>query len=140
MVNQLFIPNSTQVPNVTLDYLLAKLPAAELKCFFYIIRRTYGFRKKFDYISLTQFQGGIKDKKGNQFDYGTGLSRPAVVSALKNLESAGLIKSVKFGPWKSKRYMINLDVDLSLTIDKISINKRADNKYISDRLNQPQLF
>ena len=53
-VNKL-IPNSTQIPNVILDKIIPGIPNAEAKCLLYICRRTYGFHKEKDRISLTQF-------------------------------------------------------------------------------------
>ena len=79
------IPNSTQIPNVILDFLIPQLPGAEGKCLLYISRRTYGFHKEEDRISFTQFINGIKSKDGRQLDYGTGMARASVNEALKNL-------------------------------------------------------
>jgi hypothetical protein len=92
-MNQL-IPNSTQIPNIVSDFIFPRIPEAEMKCFFYICRRTFGFHKEMDRISLTQFIEGLhnKDKK---FDLGTGLARASVVSALKNLVNSGLVEVVK---------------------------------------------
>ena len=83
------IPNSTQIPNIVLDLLVPKLPPAEARCILYISRRTFGFHRSKDRISLSQFIGGIISRDGKRLDYGTGLSRPSVVEALKNLFKAG---------------------------------------------------
>lgn len=97
------IPNSTQIPNVLLDFVIPRISEAEGKCLLYICRRTYGFHKERDRISLTQFVEGLKDK-----DYGSGLSRPAVVEALRNLIGAGLVKTIPTS--KGNYYEINLDL------------------------------
>lgn len=49
------------------------LLGSELRVLLFFIRKTYGYNKKSDRISLTQFEAG------------TGISRPTVVKALKNL-------------------------------------------------------
>ena len=63
-----FIPNSTQVPNIVLDYLMGRLPTSEFKCLLYINRRTFGFNKYHDLIPLSQFINGIKNQKFGFFD------------------------------------------------------------------------
>ncbi len=89
------IPNSTQTPNIISDLIEPRIPEGEIRCLRYICRRTYGFHKERDRISLTQFVKGIKDRNDKQLDYGAGLSRPSVVEALKNLIGADLVKVIK---------------------------------------------
>ena len=59
-----FLPNSTQTPNIVYDFLISRLPGAEARCILYICRRTYGFHKKIDRISFSQFLNGIKSRDG----------------------------------------------------------------------------
>jgi len=93
-MSKLLIPNSTQIPNVILDHWMAVLSGAEFKVVLYIARRTYGFGKESDTISLNQLARGIKKRSGEQLDYGTGLSRSSVKSACTSLVERGiLIKS-----------------------------------------------
>src|SRR2546423_9842309 len=47
-------PNYTLVPDEVFDRLLPELTGAELKVLLYIIRRTFGFKKDADSISLAQ--------------------------------------------------------------------------------------
>ncbi len=54
------IPNSTQVPDVILDHWMAALSGAEFKVLLYVARRTYGFGKDSDNISLNQMASGIR--------------------------------------------------------------------------------
>lgn len=64
----------TQIANELLEKLGSfSFLGSEFQVIFCVIRKTYGFHKKEDIISLTQFE---------KF---TGLSRPTVVSVLKNL-------------------------------------------------------
>jgi len=64
----------TAIANEIIEHLVkVRLPPSEKDIIFFVIRKTYGFHKKEDRISLTQFQ------------LGTDLSRPTVVKSLKNL-------------------------------------------------------
>lgn len=76
----------TKVANRILEELV-KIPllGAELSICLFVIRKTYGFNKKEDQISLSQFQEGVKR------------SRPTVVKALKNLRLVNILKLVKVG-------------------------------------------
>lgn len=94
-----FLPNSTQIPNVVLDYWMADLSGAEFKVLMYIARRTYGFGKASDRISLTQISEGIKKRDGSILDQGTGLSRASVIRAIQVLISKGLL--IKDHDWRS---------------------------------------
>src|SRR5512135_3715278 len=80
-----FSPRYTQVPDELFDELMAHLSGAELKVLLYIIRRTFGFKKDSDNISLKQICKGIKTKAGEVLDKGTGLSLSTVQIALKGL-------------------------------------------------------
>ncbi len=111
------IPNSTQVHNAIFDILMSYLTEAELKCYLYVVRRTFGFHKKKDRISLGQFVKGLRDKDGRVVDLGTGLSRQAVVDALSALSEAGFIK--KKTTIKGVEYSIDLDVDIAKALEKL---------------------
>jgi hypothetical protein len=78
-------PRYTQVPDELFDKLMAYLSGAELKVLLYIIRRTFGFKKEADHISLKQICHGIKTREGEILDKGTGLSLSTVQIALKGL-------------------------------------------------------
>ena len=84
-------PTYTITPDELYDELLSQLTGSELKVLLYIIRRTFGFKKKSDNISTNQIMNGIKTKKGRQLDTGTGLSNRAVINAVKTLESKNII-------------------------------------------------
>jgi len=77
------IPRYTQVPDELFDDLMAHLSGAELKVLLYVIRRTFGFKKESDNISLKQISNGITTKEGEILDRGTGLSLSTVQLALK---------------------------------------------------------
>jgi phage replication O-like protein O len=78
--------NYTRIVNKVIEELVkTPLLGAELAICLFIIRKTYGFNKKEDEISITQFEKG------------TGRSRPTIVKALKNLQLVNVIKLVKSG-------------------------------------------
>lgn len=88
------IPNSTQIPDVILDHWMATLSGAEFKVLLYVARRTYGFGKESDNISLNQMAAGIRKRDGTQLDHGTGLSRSGVKSACNSLIERGILVRV----------------------------------------------
>jgi len=73
-----FIPNFLQVPNAVIDELLPDLTGAELKCYLVVIRKTKGWNKESDNISISQFMKA------------TGLSNSAVIKACESLVKYGL--------------------------------------------------
>lgn len=70
------------------------LLGAEYQVVFFVIRKTYGYNKKIDYISLTQFE------------IGTELSRPTIIKSLKNLIAKNILVSNK-----PSHFSINKDYD-----------------------------
>ncbi len=83
--------NSTPIPDEFFDLLAVQLCEAELRVLLYIMRRTFGFKKKADAISLSQLTGGIRKRDGSVLDYGTGLSKPSVLKAVGGLQAKGII-------------------------------------------------
>ena len=84
-------PSTTPVPDQIFDELLPLLSGAELKVLLYITRRTFGFKKESDRISLSQITSGITKANGDPLDYGTGLNEWTVLKALKSLRSMNII-------------------------------------------------
>ncbi len=84
-------PTYTMVPDELFDDQLPDLSGAEIKALLYIIRRTFGFKKQSDNISLNQLLTGIVTGNGTRLDRGTGLSRSALVAALKSLVDKNMI-------------------------------------------------
>src|SRR5215213_3594469 len=68
-------PSYTQVPDELFDVLMPSLPDAELRVLLYIVRRTFGFKRDADAISLSQMVSGIVTRDGRRLDAGTGLSK-----------------------------------------------------------------
>ena len=84
-------PNYTQVPDELFDELLVDLSGAELKVLLYIIRRTFGFKRDSDNISLSQMLQGIQTRDGRLLDRGVGLSKKTLLQALRSLEEQNII-------------------------------------------------
>jgi len=84
-------PKYTQVPDELFDELLSQLNESELKVLLYIVRRTFGFKKDRDNISIAQICNGIETKKGKVLDKGTGLGKSSVIRAVKGLEDKNII-------------------------------------------------
>jgi phage replication O-like protein O len=84
-------PTTTPVPDEVFDVLMPQLSGAELKVLLYICRRTFGFKKDSDTISLHQIAQGIKTRDGRVLDGGTGLCKRHVQRALKVLEKKNII-------------------------------------------------
>jgi replication protein O/DnaA-like protein len=85
-------PTTTPVPDEVFDVLMPQLSGAELKVLLYICRRTFGFKKESDTISLHQIAHGITTRDGRVLDGGTGLCKRHVIRALKVLEKKNIIK------------------------------------------------
>ena len=112
-MSKLLIPNTTQTPNVIIDHLMSYLGDAEFKCLMYIVRRTYGFQKSVDRISLSQFTDGIQ-RDGKVYDRGTGMTKPAVVEALKKLVELELV--IRTGGGQEKFYEFNTNVEIGQVV------------------------
>jgi hypothetical protein len=74
---------------------MAHLSGAELKVLLYIIRRTFGFKKDSDSISLNQICNGITTREGEVLDIGTGLSQQSAITASKRLVEINAIIATK---------------------------------------------
>lgn len=73
--------NGFQIPNALVDQHMTKMPKVALQCYLFIARKTLGWHKSSDAISLSQFQeGGISPN-----------ARSGLTAALKWLEGEGLI-------------------------------------------------
>ncbi len=86
-------PNYTLVPDEVFDELLSILSGGELKVLLYIIRRTFGFKKDSDNISLSQMLHGIARRDGTHLDHGAGLSKPTLLQALRTLQDKNIIET-----------------------------------------------
>ena len=79
-----YIANAFQIPNAVVDDLMSRLSPNAFKCYVLIVRKTTGWGKSADKISISQFQAIAGIKK-----------RDTVISALAELEKLNLILPVK---------------------------------------------
>jgi phage replication O-like protein O len=86
----------TRIHNMILESLSsAPLNGSEFRCLMFLMRKTYGWQKKDDKISLQQWEDG------------TGIKRQNVWATLKTLEAKKVIYSQDNGAGKSKTYGFN---------------------------------
>lgn len=109
-IDSRFIPNSFQVPNAVIDELMAELSGAELKCYLAILRKTKGWNKDFDAVSVTQLMSV------------TGLSNRAVIDACNHLVELNLLYQ-KTGSRGVKIFSVNLCNNF--TSEKSSLVKKV---------------
>lgn len=83
--NHLPVPNYCQVPNILLDEWISKLGHAEFKIIMYMCRKTFGWHKTSDRISLSQIEKA------------TGFVRNHITRAIKSLCEKGLLRKLKTG-------------------------------------------
>jgi hypothetical protein len=88
----LYPPLYTQTPDVFFDWVAPFLPEIELRVLLYLIRRTLGFKKQGDQITIDQIAGGIVTRDGTRLDWGAQLGERSVQRALAGLEAKGLIE------------------------------------------------
>lgn len=95
-----YIPNSSAIPNVLFDYWMNILSPAEFKVLMCIARKTYGWHKNNDLISIKQIEKM------------TGLHRSGIVKNVDALVERGLLNKVKSkttdGDDAPNRYEINV--------------------------------
>src|SRR3954463_15606342 len=84
-------PNGTIFPDALLDLVMPFLTPTEWKVCTYVVRRTFGWKKASDRISLQQICHGIVRRDGSRLDHGTQLDRKTAIKALRGLESKGVI-------------------------------------------------
>jgi DNA-binding transcriptional ArsR family regulator len=88
-------PNFIMIPDQFFDEVMPHLSEAELRVLLYIMRRTFGFTKAQDNISLSQMVDGITAHDGQMLDGGCGLSKSAVAKGLKILLEKRIITATR---------------------------------------------
>jgi len=99
-VRQIILPCSTPMPNFLFDVVMPRVQPAHFYVLLAIVRKTWGWDKKRDWISLSQFKRL------------TGLARGTIVRALKLWQAAGLVRRARAGIRGTIAYEIPLDADL----------------------------
>ncbi|MFI0477760.1 MAG: replication protein [Candidatus Rhabdochlamydia sp.] len=96
-----YIPNTSSIPNILFDYWMNILTPAEFKVLMCIARKTYGWHKDVDRISISQIEKM------------TGLSRKGITKNLDSLLQYGLINKIKSktvdGDDAANQYEINVN-------------------------------
>jgi hypothetical protein len=105
-------PTYTQVPDELFDELMPMLSGAELKVLLYIVRRTFGWKKDSDTISLNQMLNGVHRANGQMLDHGVGLTKKTLLVALTSLQDKRIIlterrQSPERG-WEPTSYRLNV--------------------------------
>ena len=113
-----FIVNSFQLPNSVVDELLSDLTGAELKCYLLVVRKTKGWNKEIDSISIGQFMEV------------TGLSNRSVITACDSLVEKGLL--VRSGGERRLNTYSVRSFNISQTGEKSSSDKTGE-KSSSDK-------
>jgi uncharacterized phage protein (TIGR02220 family) len=106
---KLLIPNTTQVPNVLLDVVMPAIKNASLRVLLAVARKTYGYQKVADDISLTQLQKL------------TGLSRQGVVNGIAGL---GNLLGIESGDDGMNRYRLNVDLSSGELVNLFDQSKK----------------
>lgn len=102
-----FVPNSFQVPNAVIDELMAELSGAELKVYLLVLRKTKGWNKETDAISVSQFMESCN------------LSNRKVIDACNKLVELGLLEQ-KTGRNKIKVFSVkNYSCEESSLVKKV---------------------
>lgn len=104
--------SGTTFPDVLLDQVMANLTGAEFKVLAYIVRRTIGFGRASDTISLDQICSGVRGRNDAVVDAGTGLSKKTAIAALKGLQDKGVVVARK----ATGKDRANLPTALSLRV------------------------
>ncbi len=111
------VPNHTQIPNTFIDESMSKLTHAQFKVLIAICRKTIGWHKQSDYISISQ----IVELAG--------VSNKTVVGAIKELEKMGYITTQK-----SKRSTTLITINygtISVTSTQASVTTTQDASVMS---------
>lgn len=88
----------------------------------FILRKTYGFNKKKDAISLSQFY------------LGTGMTKTNIIRAIKHLQSLNIINVIKKDNGNSNIYWFNKDYTSWKPLPKKITVIKKDNKLLSKKL------
>jgi hypothetical protein len=78
------LPNSFQIPNIIVDKFIQMMNGSDLKIYLIIVRKTKGWNKEFDGISLSQF-----------IEYSGISSHNTIRKSLKELVKLNLVKELK---------------------------------------------
>jgi hypothetical protein len=118
-----------------MDLLMPFLHEAEVRIVVYLVRRTYGFQRDNDTISLDQFVNGLRTET-RQLDFGAGVSRRAAISALMVLKDMEVVEQLDGGQGRGRIpvYRLNLKCELMQWLHLISQDPVTAREKIVQRL------
>jgi hypothetical protein len=121
------IPNSFQMPNFLADKLLRHLSGPQAKVLIVLCRKTFGWGKRVDMISLGQFQREAH------------LSRSSVYEALETFVGAGLLLKTSRGLLQVNEWSLNLEANAEDVIRFLDESSNAVKKpvCIAQRTSSP---
>lgn len=112
----------TPIANEILENLVkACLLGSEYQVVLFVLRKTYGWNKKQDIISLTQFE------------LGTGLSRPTIVKTLKNVLTKNLLVKT---PLPRDKYAFSFNKNYESWVVKAPLLVKSKGVYSKDALTE----
>jgi phage replication O-like protein O len=107
-------PNYTQIPNVLLDEHLPLMGDAELRVVLVIARKTFGWHKDSDRISLSQLQEL------------TGLSRQGVINGIDAAVNRGIVAKVEYAGKTSEYCLVVNQVDHTSQRSRLALVNEVD--------------
>jgi len=97
-----YIPNTASIPNILFDYWMPKLNGSAFKILMAIARKTYGWNKGMDAISVKQLEKM------------TGLHRSGVINHVQDLVNVGIVIKIQSktsdGDSAPNQYIININL------------------------------
>jgi len=91
----------TQIANQIMEALIkGNLSGQAIRAILFVLRKTYGFKKKEDYISLTQFAKNLGTSKTRSSQIVSSLGLMKILTVTENING------------KTKKYLFNKDFDL----------------------------
>lgn len=117
---RIFAPQYTQAPNQLFDDWLPKLNFVQLKVLMVILRKTFGWHKVRDRISISQLEEL------------TGAQRQAIIKAAKDLEKMGLITKIVVGSKGQQQTFYEL-----IVIDNSNKSYQCDQHTTTSVINTP---
>lgn len=113
----------TKIVNKVMDALAKyRIPGEQMQCLVFILRKTYGWNKKEDDISLSQFVDG------------TGINKPCVVRAINGLKDKKIITVIKKDNKTTTTYRFNKRYTTWKPLSKKITVIKKDNKPLSKKI------
>ena len=120
-------PNYTQIPNELLDDHLPNMKDAELRVVLSIARKTIGWHKQHDRISLTQLQKM------------TGMSRQGVLNGITDAVERGVVEKIEHEVGSYEYGLVVNEVDRPVNeVDQLVVNEVDTQKKVIKETNQKE--